>query len=244
MGLLHNPPPSLRRKLALPETPVAANIFTTDPAIWYPALEPVLSRLAFRVQAWQLGSDDDNSFVGYAQLNEKITVVKKYLDRICQNVNLTLGWGWLDQEPVAKHAPWRFLSMSADPSLTSQELATYLRAGASRTVGHWVHLRPLDRDEFDTATRAADLVLRMTEAKAQGAAAIFLPEPFDDRRGVMNEDGTPGELLLPWRTAAVTLSGQLLTYLGNLVLPAGSQNRLFGRGDEAVLVVWSDHAAP
>lgn len=238
VGLLHNPPPAVRRKLALSESPVAANIFTTDPAHWYPALEPVQSRLAFRVQAWQLGQDDDTSFVGYHKLSEKIAVVKKHLDRIGQNVHLVLGWGWLDQEPMAKKAPWRFLSMSADPSLTPQELATYLQAGASRTVGHWIHLRPLDRDEYDTVTRAADLVLRMTEAKAQGAAAIFLLEPFNDRRGVMNEDGTPGELLLPWRTTAVTLSG--MNYAGNLDLASGSQNRLFTLGDKAVLVVWSD----
>ncbi|HET6879872.1 MAG TPA: NEW3 domain-containing protein, partial [Pirellulales bacterium] len=45
------------------------------------------------------------------------------------------------------------------------------------------------------------------------------------------------ELLLPWRTAALSLSGA--RYLGTLRLPGGSENRLFVRGKKPVAVVWN-----
>jgi hypothetical protein len=77
----------------------------------------------------------------------------------------------------------------------------------------------------------------MISAKRHGANGIFVPNPFDPSHGLMNEDGTPGELLLPWRTTALALSGA--EYLGSIKLPEGSQNHVFSQGGEVVMVVWS-----
>ena len=54
----------------------------------------------------------------------------------------------------------------------------------------------------------------------------------------MNDDGSAGELLLPWRTAALALAGT--QYLGSLDLPDGSVNHVFGRGDKMSMFVWND----
>ncbi|MCH7957267.1 MAG: dihydroxy-acid dehydratase [Proteobacteria bacterium] len=54
----------------------------------------------------------------------------------------------------------------------------------------------------------------------------------------MNPNGTPGELLLPWRTTALMLSGT--EYLGSIRMPEGSQNHIFTRDGEAIMVVWND----
>ena len=78
----------------------------------------------------------------------------------------------------------------------------------------------------------------MIAARIHGAEAIFCPNPFDDEYGLMNEDGTPGELLLPWRTAALTLAGA--EYIGAMQLPGGSNNQVFTRQQEAVMVVWNE----
>jgi hypothetical protein len=54
----------------------------------------------------------------------------------------------------------------------------------------------------------------------------------------MSDVGTPGDLLLPWRTTASLLSGT--TYLGSLQLPRGSENRVFKASDgTVVMVLWS-----
>ena len=57
----------------------------------------------------------------------------------------------------------------------------------------------------------------------------------------MTPEGKPGELLLPWRTAATLLGGA--EYLGQLRLPNGSANWMFRRADgQVVMVVWNDDA--
>ncbi len=78
---------------------------------------------------------------------------------------------------------------------------------------------------------------RLLAAKIAGAEAIFIEHPFDPASGMLFEDGSPTELLLPWRTTALALSGT--EYLGSLELPAGSTNHIFARGDDVVMVVWN-----
>ncbi|MCA9259910.1 MAG: hypothetical protein KDA61_11950, partial [Planctomycetales bacterium] len=74
----------------------------------------------------------------------------------------------------------------------------------------------------------------------QGADAIFTTHPYDDQRGLMSDSGTPGDLLLPWRTTASLLGGA--KFVGSIQLPHGSKNRLFQRPNaEMLMVVWSDH---
>jgi hypothetical protein len=67
---------------------------------------------------------------------------------------------------------------------------------------------------------------------------VFIPDPFSTDHGLMNDDGTAGELLLPWRTSALLLGGA--QYLGSIELPHGSQNHIFARSGDAVMVVWND----
>ena len=81
------------------------------------------------------------------------------------------------------------------------------------------------------------MVQRLLAAKIAGAEAIFIERPFDPASGLLYEDGSPTELLLPWRTTALALAGT--EYLGSLQLPAGSTNHVFARGDDVVMVVWN-----
>ena len=59
-----------------------------------------------------------------------------------------------------------------------------------------------------------------------GADAIFLSDPLDPGRGLVDRNGSPGELFLPWRTTALLLGG--VPYLGDLDLPQGNQLHCFG----------------
>jgi hypothetical protein len=71
-----------------------------------------------------------------------------------------------------------------------------------------------------------------------GAHAVFLPQPFHDEQGIMNVDGSPGELFVPWRTTAMLIGGT--EYLGPLQLPGGSTGHMFARDGRAVMAVWSE----
>jgi hypothetical protein len=128
--------------------------------------------------------------------------------------------------------------MSVDPPLTSADLATYLSRAPQEGAERWVMIEPLDRADYSTDTRAADLAQRIVAAKKHGAVRIFATQPFSTRRGLMNDDGTPGELLCPWLTTAAALSGA--RHLGSLPLVSGSSNELFVRpAGDAVMFVWS-----
>ncbi len=246
VGLLHDPPDSLRARYGDLETLPAASLFAPDPKVWYPSLEPVMARLATRVRWWQLGDDRDSSFVDYPRLTDKIAQIKNELDRIGQDVNLVIGWGWIHELPHSAasvgspkgEVAWRSVALSADPPMTHRELATYLEASKDTNLLRWVAMEPLSVDDYSIEVRATDLVRRMIAAKIHGADAVFCPQPFSTRRGLMNDDGTPGELFLPWRTAALALGGA--RYLGSIELPGGSPNQIFSRAEDAVMIVWND----
>jgi len=238
VGLLHDPPPGVRVQLASAGPPTAAELFEVAPDVWYPTLEPVLTRLALKVPWWQIGRDDDYSFRGDPDMLAKLATTKEYLDRINQDTRLGLPWDWMSAAPGVERPPWQFLVRSTEVELTDRELEAYLRhEESSREEEAWVTLRPLDRDSYTLEQRVADLVARMSVAKSDGAAAVFVSDPIDMSQGLVNNDGTPGELLLPWRTTAAALSGS--TYRGTLQMAGGGEAKIFSRGGHDTIVAWS-----
>ncbi|MEX2140045.1 MAG: hypothetical protein WD894_12340 [Pirellulales bacterium] len=237
VGLLSQPPEALQKQLFGAESQQAAGIFSMPTQMWYPSLEPIMTRLSLKVRWWQLGLDRDQSFVGYPELGKKIEQLKKQFTRYGQRVNLGMGWSWLKELPAEKPT-WDFLTLSADPPLTWEEQITYLRATKDRGYLRWVVLDPLPRDHYSLETRTADLAMRMIAAKMEGADGVFVPQAFSDSAGILNQDGTVGELFIPWRTAAHVLAGA--KPLGSLQLPSNCRTQVFQRGEEIVMAIWSD----
>ncbi|MFV2067861.1 MAG: hypothetical protein ACC645_12875, partial [Pirellulales bacterium] len=212
VGVLDRPPPAVLDAFDDSEQLPAASIFSADPALWLPSVEPIMTRLSLRIRWWQLGDDRDLSFVGYPNLATKLHDIRGQLFRFGQKAHLGIPWDWLTEPPNASNTPWDFLTYSTHPALTGSELVTYLAAARPRATRPWVLIDPLSQDDYGLTTRAKDLVLQMMFAKIGGANAIFLYDPFHPRRGLMQKDGTPGPLFLPWRTTAEMLRGT--TYLG------------------------------
>ncbi len=104
----------------------------------------------------------------------------------------------------------------------------------------WMLLAPLPRGEYSSDVRLQDFVQRMLAAKMNGAHAVFLPQPFSDEQGVLNTDGSPSELFVPWRTTAMLIGGT--EYLGPIQLPGGSVGHVFAQGGNAVMALWNDRA--
>jgi hypothetical protein len=257
VGVLDQPPAPLRDTFRDKGKLPAASVFQ-DPQLWQSAVDPVMTRLSLKVRWWQLGDDRDTSYVDFPNLDERVQGIKTHLERFGQQVHLGFGWRWLRDAPTARGTtPWEFLSYSAEPELTAAELAAYLpRAqtsvalstpkepntevavnAASAAPRAWVVLTPLSRSHYDNPARVLDLVQRMLAARQLGAT-VFVPQPFDDEQGLLNRDGSPGDLYIPWRTTATLLGGT--QYLGSLPLPGGSVNHVFARDGHAVMVLWSD----
>ncbi|HUY92703.1 MAG TPA: hypothetical protein VMV10_28440 [Pirellulales bacterium] len=243
VGMLFDPPAETKRALNFSDMGLAADLFAQPPEVWYPSLEPVMARMSLKVERWQLGRDEDTSFSGLSNPVATLAHVKQQLDRIGQDAHLGVPWNWLDETPSVRRPPWSFLSRSTVPGLTADELAAYLTpnvSNAGATTPQWVSLEPLPVDEYDVETRTADLIRRMVAAKEYEAEKIFFSSALGPG-GLANFDGAPTELLLPWRTTALALTGA--EYVGSLNLPEGSENRVFTRRGQTVVVIWNNAPA-
>lgn len=284
VGVLDQPPDELRQVFREPGKLPVATVFA-EPALWQPVVGPIMTRLSLKVHWWQLGHDDDVSFVGYSEIESKVAEIKRHLEQYGQEIHVGLSWRWIYEPPTAaaRQPPWAYLSYGIDPPLTAEELAAYLGPPASdsarsaapatprsfaarRTITtptstaaraatsasgprtassarkpsgtqRWLLLSPLARASYATEVRVQDLVLRMLSSKMHGADAVFVPQPFGGD-SLMNEDGSPGELFVPWRTTAMLIGGS--EYLGAIQLPGGSTSHVFARDGRAVMVVWND----
>ena len=236
VGLLSDPPPELTDKYAHHWVGIS-KIFTMDRKFWYPSLEPIIARHSFRIHHWQLGGELDDSFVGLAALPQTLTSIKNEFDHIGRDARIGFHWKWNHAFPNIPQSANSFLSLGALPWIDGGELRTNLEQSQSASLARWVLLAPLARSEQPAPVRAADLARQMLAAKLGGAEAIFAADPFDRERGLLNPDGSPTEMYLPWRTVALALKEA--KYMGQFDMAHGSPNAVFERGNEIVMVVWN-----
>ncbi|VAX37605.1 hypothetical protein MNBD_PLANCTO02-2077 [hydrothermal vent metagenome] len=242
VGLLNQPASMLRSKFAKDWTGIS-EIFTMTPSFWTPLIDPVVAKYSSSVQYWQLGDESDHSFVGLKRLPQTLKNVKKQFDRIGRNTRIGVSWDWNSPLPKYREIPYSFLSISGhNGEKTSSPLsATNLKKKLAETkdsgVPRWVVLRPLGKSKFSQEERGTNLVKRMVAAKIGGADAIYAANVFDPEVGMMQLDGAPTLLFLPWRTTALALRGA--EYLGSFNLPNQSTNYCFARRGEMVMVIWN-----
>ncbi|MBX3424798.1 MAG: hypothetical protein KF688_03875 [Pirellulales bacterium] len=238
VGVVDRPPADSELATRVARDAAIADTLSIESSNWLPLLDPVLSRLSLRVRWWQLGNDHDASFSTFPNLEAEIAKLRAKLFRFGQDVSLGIGWRWMQAIGNSTPAPWEFQQYTESPGLTGAELGEYLKLPKRPGVNRWVLVEPLSKRTYDLETRARDLVEQMLAARINGADAVFAARPFDDDRGLMTDSGSPGELLLPWRTTASLLSGA--KYLGKMRLPGGSENRLFETpAGDVLMVLWN-----
>src|SRR5262249_48232617 len=149
---------------------------------------PIMTRLSLKVRWWQLGQDNDVSFIGYPQLESKLTEIKRNLEQYGQQIKLGINWRWNYTPPKAAgpRAAWAYLCYGIEPPLTAEETAAYLSvppaaserapvptatayapsakaapSAARRTAAgprRWIQIAPLARSEYTAEVRVHDLV--------------------------------------------------------------------------------------
>jgi hypothetical protein len=241
VGVLDRPPTAQREVLGVGTNHDAASLFR-DARLWQPLLEPILTRLSMRMQWWQIGGDDDHSFVGHPQLAQTIANIREQLQGFGQPISIAMPWSWNERPPdVAGAEGLRAISLSAREPLSPAELADFGQAFTESLHDDrqlWVRLEPLPQSRYPLATRVQDLVRQMIVVRDQPRiGAAFVPHPFDAERGLLQPDGSPNELLASFRTTATLLSG--LRYAGRLQLPGGSPNAVLSDQNRAVVVLWN-----
>lgn len=231
VGLLRTPPPALRAKFANNWQGVS-EIFTMPPELWKSDLEPVVARFSSAVHHWQLGGDDDPSFIGLAQLPMALAQARREIQRI--SLNAQVGIPWPSEEPAASDPALSFVTLIA----TQRQLATVRPPVDARGTSNWVVIRPEDLGGGPLNEQAQHLARMLIQAKTAGAPAIYFGDVYHPQVGLLRDNGAPAELFLPWRTTTLALQGA--EYLGEFCFPNGSQNAVFVRDGEAVIAVWSE----
>jgi hypothetical protein len=237
VGVFATVPESARQQLGHKGNPSVADMFERA-AVWQPLVTPMLSRLAPKIRYWQIGDNAAGESGDTAKLETTVREVRTHLQQAGLAVRLGVAWDWMYELPDSVDPPWDYLVMSEPLPFTGAELERYAAASAAPRAARWLAIQPLPKSTYGAADRARDLVLRMLAAKAQGVPMILLQSPFDDLRGLLNHDGTPSELFLPWRVTAEAIGGAAC--LGSIQLPGGSRNWVFERDGKMILVLWNE----
>jgi hypothetical protein len=242
IGLLNHPPEDLRKKFAQNWRGIS-EIFSLPPMFWRQSIDSVMASYSSSIRYWQLGDDTDHSFVGNPRLSELLLQLKKEFDRI--GLASQIGFYWEENVPlpVKDFHEETFVSIDSRTDSTMDELQAPLRNTAHSGITRMLLIRPLPVSTANSIEkRAADLMKKMVIAKVAGANAIFVPDVFHPEQGLLFEDGSPRELFLPWRTTALAL--QNATYLGSIRMPNRSENHVFARDGEAIMVIWNNSTKP
>ena len=216
--------------------PAAATF--SAPAEWEPELEPALTRMSMKLAWFQLGRDNDRSFIGNPNLIALVTDIRNRMQAYSQELQLALAWDYQDPIPADKNLPWRASQMSSEPQLTSRELRSHLSTPDAAEHTRWVTLNPLAASKYSTLDRVRDLTERMIAVKEFRVEAAFMTTPIDRETGIFNPDNSVGELFLPWRVINQNLA--TASYLGSYTMPGASTNHVFREGTSGCMILWND----
>src|SRR5690606_27111775 len=136
-GIIADPPPTVCEQLGWSGEVRAVDLLLKPADQWFPTLAAAMTRLAMSVPKWQLGLDRQRYLAELPDLNERMADFKNQARWHGLDINLGLGWNWLDPLPQATEPPWSFLVYSASPPLAADELPGYLNRvlPVSRTSG-------------------------------------------------------------------------------------------------------------
>ncbi|MCG6157361.1 hypothetical protein [Rubinisphaera margarita] len=238
IGMLVDPPSDIRAKFAEDWTGIS-ELFTAPPIVWREAANQVMATYSPTVTRWQLGDDRDSSFVGMPNFIATVETIRKELQRIGQIRQLGVRWNVDSAVPSNTAISRNFLTLTFDEDQSFEAMTNNVRDIQDKGYEAWVVVKADRRTEdSDPNDRANNLVRRMIDAKRTGADVIFAHEVFDPEYGLLNPDGSPTDLFLPWRTVSLALNHS--QYVGSFQMPNRSTNHVFLRKDDAAIVVWND----
>ncbi|NQV23083.1 MAG: hypothetical protein HQ518_01840 [Rhodopirellula sp.] len=233
VGLLNDPPRSIRSQFAKDWTGTS-EIFALPSDFWGPSLEPVLARYGSTIEYWQLGDDTDTSFAGSKDLPRIIQQITAQFDQLGRNSKIGVQWPWPTPYPIPGEIRNLFATIGNPDGLSVEEIQQVFSDKTSDAAEHWTMLRPLPLNQ-PLNVRASTLIRQMVMARLKGSRGIFLSGVLDGDRGLLNNDGAPTPLFLPFRTTAMNLSGA--KHLGSFQLPESPTNYVFER-DKSIIVVF------
>lgn len=235
-AILSRPPTAVRKKFPR-EWSGVREIFLMPKKVWWPTVEPTIAHFSGSVRHWQFGAEDDLGFTTVKDLPNAAAQLKTEFDTIARDIRVGIPWDAATPLPSRRDVSNTFFTFIDADAAESNALEKLLKSTNGSGVPRWISIQPLPRSKHTPHQRAGDLLKRLTIAKANRAEAIYAYRVFDREYGLMNEDGSPADLFLPWRTAVSALRGAQL--VGALALGNGSRNFVFERNGEGIIILWN-----
>ena len=207
---------------------------------WQPDLSPVMSQLTVDQVRWQLGRDDDYSFLQRGSLQKPIEVIAEGLRGFGQPLRIALPWPWTEPTLGGADNAWQTYCLGSRQPMSAPELDAALSGLAPSAIDGgsvWVSLQTIPADRYTNRDRIIDLVSRMIAVKSHPVTAAFLTDADAPATGIVTKDGRPGPLYLPFRTTSRLIGN--LRRAGSLDLQPDVRSSIFIGKDTAVLILSS-----
>lgn len=225
VGVFAEPPRELRALFA-DDWRGAAEVFSLPHDTWADSMQPALARYGSQIRRWQMGADNDLSFVDGLSTVVGFRIARSEIQTIGRGSQVGAAWS-PDRKELARGID--FLISPASPDLPQRQSA--------ESPEQWVVVRSHDMAGRTPAERAGRLARNVVQMRSQGIDTVLHGEPFHPQAGLFRADGSPGDLFLPWRTLATSLTGK--DYAGSFILPHRSENAIFLDDNEACMVLWN-----
>jgi hypothetical protein len=240
VGVIATPPPSLLANFTRAR-PNDTGSALEDVAMTQTFLEPVLQQMCVRLVSFQLGWDDEADFVFNPRFQSSLDSIRRMLKRYGQEVQL-----------IACHNPILTVSediqvdrwqWSTSISFGAEELKTLLNRASkdqSRRPVPWFHITPLPASQYSLKARVQDLLMQilvLTDPVNPGVRIGWVFDPANKETLLIEPDGGPQEMFLPFRNLSGALAGN--HYLGQLRSKDICQNAILDANGEGKMVLWS-----
>ncbi len=238
IGVIDQPPASQRKQFNDDKNRLPIVTIFQNKSVWEPLLDPILSRMTMKLNWFQLGSDDDHSFLANEQLTKTLSEIHASVQSYSQELHLAIAWPWLNSLPSDEVLAWEATQLSIRPELRAQELPFYVAGKSHEGTTKWLTLDLLSAKQYMLLDRVRDLTERMAMMKKLGVASAFLTKPLDPDVGLFDSNFEPQVISVPWRTLIQQLGSAF--YVGQVALPNRSENHVFQRGGDALMLLWNE----
>ncbi len=240
VGVIASPPTSLLKHFPR-HIPDESGSDLEDSLAVQTFLEPVMREMCVRISDFQIGWDYETELVSNPRLRPSLESIKTLSRRYGQDAQLIAARNpTAPQADVAQIDRWQL--HSAKP-FTAAEIGNVGEKKQKSEFGiqnPWLSLTPINATDYSLAVRVQDLAARMLQIASESLleqTTAWVSNPSDQQVGILDVDGGPREMFLPFRSMSRALSG--MRQIGSLPIPSLGVNHLIVAGDQAKIIAWS-----
>jgi len=240
VGVIASPPTSLLRHFPR-HTPDESGSDLEDSLVVQTFLEPVMREMCVRISDFQIGWDNETELVSNPRLGTSLESIKTLSRRYGQDAQLIAARNPTSQQAdVPQIDRWHLHSTKP---FTAAEIGVATERKQKSEFGNqdpWLSLTPINTTDYSLAVRVQDLAARMLKVAGDSLlqqTTAWISNPADQQVGILDVDGGPREMFLPFRSMSRALSG--MRQIGSLPIPSLGVNYLVVAGDQAKIIAWS-----